>query len=143
MAKGAIPFLWAVAGNSRFKDERLGIFGFEKADVVICVGYDIVEYHPEQWNPDENKGIVYIEVSRAEVDEHYILKIGLGRLGRSPTCDSREAKPRAGYSRRPLREVIVNEIAEFAATTASRSSRSASHGACGGHMALAGSGVSC
>jgi acetolactate synthase I/II/III large subunit len=61
----------------------LGIFGFEKADLVICVGYDMVEYHPEQWNPDENKGIVYIEVSRAEVDEHYILKIDLGRLGRA------------------------------------------------------------
>ena len=20
--------------------------------MVICVGYDMVEYHPEQWNPD-------------------------------------------------------------------------------------------
>jgi acetolactate synthase-1/2/3 large subunit len=116
----------------------LGIFGFEKADVVICVGYDMVECHPEQWNPDENKGIVYIEVSRAEVDEHYILKVGLGRLGRSPTCDSREAKPQAGYSRRPLREVIVNEIAEFAADESfpMKPQRIAwrlrgSHGACG------------
>ena len=24
--------------------------GFARADLVICVGYDMVEYHPERWH---------------------------------------------------------------------------------------------
>ena len=117
MAKGAIPFSHELSlGTVGLKARDWISFGFEKADVVICVGYDMVEYHPEQWNPNGNKGIVHIDVSPAEVDEHYILKVGvLGDLGEALRAISREAKPQAGYSLRPLREVIVNEMAEFAA----------------------------
>ena len=28
---------------------------FEKADCVICVGYDMVEYHPDMWNPERRQ----------------------------------------------------------------------------------------
>ena len=45
--------------------------------MVIYVGYDMVEYHPEQWNPDCCKSIVHIDVSPAEVDEHYIVEVGV------------------------------------------------------------------
>ena len=42
----------------------------------------MVEYHPEQWNPDCCKLIVHIDISPAEVDEHYIVEAGvLGDLG--------------------------------------------------------------
>ena len=76
----------------------------------------MVEYHPEQWNPTGNKAIVHIDVSPAEVDEHYILKVGvLGDLGEALRAISTQAKPQAVYSLRPLREVIVKEMAEFAA----------------------------
>ena len=117
MAKGAIPFSHELSlGTVGLKARDWVSFGFEKADVVICVGYDMVEYHPEQWNPDGNKGIVHIDVSPAEVDEHYILKVGvLGDLGEALRAISRHAKPQPGYSLRRLREVIVNEMAEFAA----------------------------
>ena len=117
MAKGAIPFSHELSlGTVGLKARDWVSFGFEKADVVICVGYDMVEYHPEQWNPDGNKAIVHIDVSPAEVDEHYILKVGvLGDLGEALRAISRQAKAQAGYSLRSLREVIVNEMAEFAA----------------------------
>jgi acetolactate synthase-1/2/3 large subunit len=117
MAKGAIPFSHELSlGTVGLKARDWVSFGFEKADVVICVGYDMVEYHPEQWNPNGNKGIIHIDVSPAEVDEHYILKVGvLGDLGEALRAISRHAKPHPDYSLRRLHEVIVNEMAEFAA----------------------------
>jgi acetolactate synthase-1/2/3 large subunit len=33
---------------------------FQKADLVIAIGYDIVEYGPAFWNPDQDKVIVRI-----------------------------------------------------------------------------------
>ena len=31
-------------------------FGFDEADVVVAVGYDLVEYAPERWNPNRTSG---------------------------------------------------------------------------------------
>jgi len=43
----------------------------EAADVVIVVGYDLVEYAPERWNPKQDKKIVHIDFLPAEVDSYY------------------------------------------------------------------------
>jgi len=51
--------------------------GLAKADVIITVGYDIVEFAPEQWNPNRDKKIVMIDMSPAEVDAHYIVSVGV------------------------------------------------------------------
>ena len=56
MAKAAIPFSHELSlGTVGLKARDWISFGFEKADVVICVGYDMVEYHPEQCNRHGNK----------------------------------------------------------------------------------------
>ena len=116
MAKGAIPFSHELSlGTVGLKAKDWVSFGFEKADVVICVGYDMVEYHPEQWNPDCCKSIVHIDVSPAEVDEHYIVEVGvLGDLGEALRAIAWQARPQKGYSLRPLREAIVREMTEHA-----------------------------
>jgi acetolactate synthase-1/2/3 large subunit len=116
MAKGVIPFSHELSlGAVGLKAKDLVSFGFEKADVVICVGYDMVEYHPEQWNPDCCKVIVHIDVLPAEVDEHYIVEVGvLGDLGEALRAIAWKARPQKGYSLRPLREAIVREMAEYA-----------------------------
>lgn len=44
---------------------------FEQADVVVCIGYDIVEYSPRFWNPDGDKKIIHIDFEPAEVDYWY------------------------------------------------------------------------
>jgi acetolactate synthase-1/2/3 large subunit len=44
---------------------------FEEADLVICVGYDIVEFAPRFWNIKGDKKIVHIDFTQAEVDFHY------------------------------------------------------------------------
>ncbi len=45
--------------------------GLDEADVVICVGYDPVEFAPGAWNPGDRKRIVHIDARPAEVDQHY------------------------------------------------------------------------
>ena len=44
---------------------------FEEADLIICIGYDLVEYSPSFWNPERNKKIIHIDFTEAEVDEYY------------------------------------------------------------------------
>jgi acetolactate synthase-1/2/3 large subunit len=116
MAKGVIPFSHELSlGTVGLKAKDLVSFGFSRSDVVVCIGYDMVEYHPEHWNPDGNKCIVHIDVLPAEVDEHYIVEVGvLGDLGEALRAIAWKAKPQKGYSLRPLRQAIVREMAEFA-----------------------------
>lgn len=44
---------------------------FEEADLVICVGYDMVEWRPERWNIGRATRIVHIDTLPAEVDQGY------------------------------------------------------------------------
>ena len=44
---------------------------FERADLVIAVGFDMVEYHPKAWNKGNEKRIVHVDMSPAEIDENY------------------------------------------------------------------------
>jgi len=41
------------------------------ADVVITLGYDLVEYPPRLWNPDASEVIVHIDFDPAEIDREY------------------------------------------------------------------------
>jgi acetolactate synthase-1/2/3 large subunit len=41
------------------------------ADLVIAVGYDLVEYSPKKWNRDLKKKIIHIDFTYAEVDTYY------------------------------------------------------------------------
>jgi acetolactate synthase-1/2/3 large subunit len=72
MGKGAIDdrsHLSLMAVGLQARDHVLS--GFDRADLVICVGYDLVEYAPAQWNPDGRKRIVHIDTQPAEVDAQY------------------------------------------------------------------------
>ncbi|NNM31914.1 MAG: acetolactate synthase large subunit, partial [Gemmatimonadetes bacterium] len=43
----------------------------DAADLVITIGYDMVEYHPRLWNPDGSKRIIHIDFLPAEIDVFY------------------------------------------------------------------------
>ena len=45
--------------------------GFADADVVVTIGYDLVEQSPQQWNPRRDKTIVCIDTLPAEIDAYY------------------------------------------------------------------------
>ena len=43
----------------------------DDADVVLTLGYDMVEYHPHLWNAQGNKHIIHADFLPAEIDEDY------------------------------------------------------------------------
>ncbi len=47
----------------------------DAADVVVTVGYDMVEYHPHLWNPKGDKRIVHLDFLPAEIDAHYRVEV--------------------------------------------------------------------
>lgn len=56
--------------------------GLDEADVVVCVGYDPVEFAPAAWNPHHQKRIVHVDARPAEVDADYIPEVELvGGIG--------------------------------------------------------------
>jgi acetolactate synthase-1/2/3 large subunit len=59
-------------------------FGFDEADVLISVGYELQEFDPIKINPLADKKIIHIHQSPAEVDDHYPVAVGIqGDISRS------------------------------------------------------------
>ncbi|MCV7258530.1 acetolactate synthase large subunit [Mycobacterium shimoidei] len=52
-------------------------FGFDNADVVIAVGYELQEFDPVQINPNADKKIIHVHRFPAEVDMHYSVDVGI------------------------------------------------------------------
>ncbi len=58
-----------------------GLMG--RADLVVCVGYDMIEWPPSAWNPDGRQKIVCIDTVPPEIDAHYVPEVQLiGDLSR-------------------------------------------------------------
>ncbi len=112
MAKGVIPFRHPMAlGSAGLQANDYVSFGFDQADVIICVGYDLVEYHPYLWHPSRDRTIIHVDVTSAEVDEAYPLSVGLvGDIGNSLLRLVQLAKPHVGHVRRPLRDALIQEM---------------------------------
>ncbi|MFP4500853.1 MAG: acetolactate synthase large subunit [Candidatus Hydrogenedentota bacterium] len=55
------------------KTKNLANAAIEAADLVITVGYDMVEYPPSMWNKWRDKKIICIDFLPAVVDNHYQL----------------------------------------------------------------------
>lgn len=45
--------------------------GCDRADAILTVGYDPVEYGPQNWNPDRDKRIVHVDFTHSETDAYY------------------------------------------------------------------------
>ena len=116
MAKGAIPFSHDLSlGAVGLQASDYISCGFSRADVVICVGYDIVEYHPHLWHKDKDINIIHINASPAEVDEHYIVEVGvIGDIGQALDGIAERANVKGEYLASNLRQTIVDEMAAHA-----------------------------
>ena len=110
--KGAIPDDHPNAlGTIGFMVKDYANFGFDRADVVLAVGYDIVEYAPMRWNPLRDKRIIHVHRTVAEVDEHYPLEVGLqGSIGEAldAIADASAAHP-VTSDVPPVRELLRAE----------------------------------
>jgi acetolactate synthase-1/2/3 large subunit len=52
-------------------------FGFDEADVIISVGYELQEFDPVRINPKGDKQIIHLNRFPAEVDSHYDVEVGI------------------------------------------------------------------
>jgi acetolactate synthase-1/2/3 large subunit len=120
MAKGVMPFSNPLSlGTIGMKANDLPWFAFEKADVVVAIGYDMVEYHPEMWNPNGDKTIIHVDALPAEVDERYIVAVGvLGDISDSLTSIASLATPQTETPFSAVRQAIVEDRSAFANDTA-------------------------
>jgi acetolactate synthase-1/2/3 large subunit len=50
----------------------IALDAFYEADLIICIGYRLVEWMPEYWNIGVPKKIVHIDVGHAEIDNKYL-----------------------------------------------------------------------
>jgi acetolactate synthase-1/2/3 large subunit len=53
------------------KEADYALTAIKKADLVIAIGYDLVEYSPKNWNRNLKKNIIHIDFTPAEVDTYY------------------------------------------------------------------------
>jgi acetolactate synthase-1/2/3 large subunit len=116
MAKGSIPFSHNLSlGTVGLQAHDYVACGFDRAEVVVCVGYDMIEYHPHLWNKEKSTKIIHIDLSPAEVDEHYILECGvIGDISAALDGIAKKAIPKPESQAITLRETIVEELTSHA-----------------------------
>jgi len=89
-------------------------FGFDEADVIVSVGYELQEFDPVRFNPDGDKRIVHLSRSPAEVDSHYNVTVGV-QADLSCTLDALAAATTARFepsaSDRHIRRLLATELA--------------------------------
>jgi len=78
MAKGLLDYEDPHAlGTVGLQSRDYEMAGFEDADLVIAIGYDLVEHSPEHWNPHGNKKIIVVDSVAAEVDQYFVPEVEL------------------------------------------------------------------
>ncbi len=78
MAKGLVDYEDPKAlGTVGLQTRDYEMAGFEDADLVIAIGYDLVEHSPKHWNPGRDKQIIVIDSVAAEVDQNFVPDVEL------------------------------------------------------------------
>ena len=73
MGKGLLDYrdslsLWTVGLQQR----DYITCALDESDLVVAIGYDLVEYSPKKWNPTGDLPIVHIAPTAAEIDSSYV-----------------------------------------------------------------------
>jgi len=115
-AKGVVPDDHPNAlGAVGFMRHDYANFGFDAADVIVAVGYELQEFDPVRINPNGDKKIIHVHRFPAEVDAHYDVEVGiLGEIGRSLDALTAELKPcsNAVAERQQIRSLLGAELEE-------------------------------
>ena len=112
--KGVFPDDHPLAlGSVGFMRHDYVNFGFDRADVIVSVGYELQEFNPVRINPDGTTKIIHVHRFPAEVDAHYDVAVGL-TADISHSLDALAAAvwrkaPAAGGER--IRELLAEELA--------------------------------
>ena len=76
MGKGAIPWtspMSLLTIGILPRDHELA--GLNDSDLLICVGYDFVEYDPRSWNPRGDRRIIHVDALPAEISANYLPEV--------------------------------------------------------------------
>ncbi len=116
--KGVFPDDHPLAlGAVGFMRHDYANFGFDQADVIVAVGYELQEFDPVKINPDCDKAIVHVHTFPAEVDAHYPVAVGIeGDIARALDA-LRSAVPRrfeADPATAAIRKMLAEELARGA-----------------------------
>ena len=116
MGKGSIPWTHPLSLLTVGLQARDFVScGFDRADLVIAIGYDIVEYHPRLWNLGQDKKIVHIDTEPSESDAAYVTDVEMvGNIKHSLACLLAQGiQPKElVYASDTLREIILARITE-------------------------------
>jgi len=114
MGKGAMDYTDPQAlGTVGLQSRDYAMAGFEDADVVIAIGYDLVEHSPKHWNSRRDKKIVVVDSVPAETDGYFVPEVELvGDIYHVLSRLAEECRdvPHAGGSQR-LRDVVLGRFA--------------------------------
>ncbi len=89
-------------------------FGFDRADLIIAVGYELQEFDPVRINPRGDTKIIHVHRFPAEVDAHYDVAVGLhSDIGRSLDAftDAVGGHPRDTPGQDRIRALLAGELA--------------------------------
>src|SRR3712207_3198758 len=113
MGKGLLDYQDPKAlGSVGLQAGDYAMAGFEEADLVVAIGYDLVEHAPKHWNPKRDKKIICIDSLPAEIDDHFLPEVELvGDMYHTLVALGEECRhvPRSGGSQR-LREVVLGRL---------------------------------
>lgn len=90
--------------------------GFTQADLIIAVGFDIVEYPTEKWNQESNTQILHIDVEEAETDTHYPVAlnvVGNIKVNLEKLTEAVSEKSRNNEWVTSVRKEALEELAQF------------------------------
>ncbi|NQY26678.1 MAG: acetolactate synthase large subunit [Piscirickettsiaceae bacterium] len=112
MAKGVIPFRHPMAlGSVGLQSNDYISSGFANADVIICIGYDMVEYHPYLWHPSQDRTIIHIDTTHTEIDAYYsVCHSVIGNINLSLNRIATLSTPHKDKTMRPLRDSVIAEM---------------------------------
>ena len=93
-------------------------FGFDDADVIVSVGYELQEFDPVRINPGGDKQIIHLSRVPAEVDARYVVEVGIQADIASTLAALGEATTRRfdqGTRGEKIRRLLADELAQGAA----------------------------
>jgi acetolactate synthase I/II/III large subunit len=72
MGKGALDYRESCAQPAVGLRTQGNLAALAEADLVLAVGYDLVEWAPKIWNAAKAKTIVHVDSTAAEIDAYYL-----------------------------------------------------------------------
>ncbi|MEA5464205.1 acetolactate synthase large subunit [Leptothoe sp. PORK10 BA2] len=117
MGKGVVPYqhplsLWTVGLQQR----DFISCAIDQSDLVIAVGYDLVEYPPKKWNPEGHIPIIHVGLLPAEIDSSYMPVVEvIGDISDSleEILKRVERKPQSSYPFQAVRDEMRADYAQY------------------------------